>query len=242
MNFMISQMPNKIVSSNPRKTHNDIRPPHPPWVPIVGDKSMKATLSFYYSDPLSKTPIRDVSHKNDPKADPNLETKTFGLFSTCDRAMRTTIVKQGIKLHFFCTRRHGTHGGVRVLTGYYRYGWYTEAPPSRKKTSVARDDFALAAERIRFVSPGFPLSDLTEYLHGFQLEPFRTFRYIDEKTAALLLLLLDQTPDAAKQYLAEIARVEDLVKKERKMLYTNRSTGFSWHLVHAKSDGSLSVR
>jgi hypothetical protein len=206
-----------------------LRPPNPPWTPLESEAG-KAALSFYYSDPLSKTPIRDISHKNDPKADPNLETMTFGLFSTCDRGMRVTIVRERIQLHFFCTARRGPHGNTRVLTGYYRYGWYFKAPLAKKTTGTTLEDYMLAAEQARFVSPGFPLSDLTGYLWGFRLDkPFRTFRYIKEETATLLLHLLNNTPDATKEYLSEVCRVEQLVKERDKMLYRKRPTGFSWN-------------
>jgi hypothetical protein len=205
-------------------------PPSPPWIPIVHGTSGKAALSFYYSDPLSKVPIRDISHKNDPKADPNLETATFGRFSICDRGMRATIVKQGIELHFFCTSRCGPHGSLRVLTGYYRYGWYLRARDMAKTLTRSKlEDYMLVAREMRFVSPGFPLCDLTGYLWGEQLDrPFRTFRYIDEKTAVRLLHLINEAPDTYKEYLSEICRIEELVKKRDKMLYRKRSEGFSW--------------
>jgi hypothetical protein len=216
------------MNDNSKAGNNaNIGPPSPPWIPFVHGTSGKAALSFYYSDPLSKVPIRDISHKNDPKADPNPETATFGRFSICDRGMRATIVKQGIELHFFCTSRCGPNGNLRVLTGYYRYGWYLRAPKTLTRSEL--DDYMLVAKEIRFVSPGFPLSDLTGYLWGERLDrPFRTFRYIDEKTTARLLKLLNATPDAHKEYLSEICRIEELVKKRDKMLYRKRSEGFSW--------------
>lgn len=207
------------------------RPLNPPWVPLVYGKGDKAaSLSFYYSDPHSNIPIRDVSHKNDPKADPNLETKTFGLFSKCDRGMRATIVKEGIGLHFFCTSRLGPRGHLRVLTGYYRYGWYFKTSPIiRKSTKSALEDYMLAANEIKFVSPGFPLSDLTGYLWGERLDNrFRTFRYINEATAIRFLNLLTDTPDATEKYLSEIKRVECLVMERDKLLYRKRTNGFSW--------------
>jgi len=228
--------------------HQDAHPPNPPWTPLIPKTGSKAAISFYYSDPLSKTPIRDVSHKNDPKADPNLETMTFGLFSRCDRGMRATVVRQGIQLHFFCTTRRGPHGHIRVLTGYYRYGWFFKAPPIKKKhANTILEDYMLAAAQMRFVSPSFPLSDLTGYLYGFRLDkPFRTFRYVDEKTATLLLHLLNDTPDATNEYLSEICRVEQLVKERDKLLYKKKLTGFSWdaaaEVMGLKSEKSVNIR
>jgi hypothetical protein len=226
-------MPKNQSNNHGLIQNQDIRPPNLPWIPLPIKPKNRAALSFYYSDRLSKTPIRDVSHRDDPKPDPNLETMTFGLFSRCDKAMRATIVKEGVALHFFCTGRRSQQGHIRVLTGYYRYGWYFRILPSGKKSqNNARDDYMLAAKQIKFVNPGFPLTDLTEYLHGVQLDRrFRTFRYIDEKTATRLLHLLHNTPDATEQYISEIKRVEQLVMDRDKLLYKNRVSGYSWDVA-----------
>jgi len=200
----------------------DVRPPNPPWIDQETGDGSKAALSFYYSDPLSDVPVREVSHKNDPKSDPNVETQTFGLFSTCDKRMRATIVRDGIELHFFCTNR----GGVRVLTGYYRYGYYYKVP-------ATEDDYMMAAEEARFVAPGFPLLELTPYLRGVRLDKrFRTFRYIDGKTAHRLLLLLEDSPNSISQYISEIQRLEKLTLEQYSNIYQKKyPTGFSWDVA-----------
>jgi len=215
----------RIVKKSEVPFLQDVRPPNPPWTPLELGSSNKAALSFYYSDPISKTPVREISHKNDPKADPNLETLTFGLFSTCDRGMRATIVRQGIELLFFCTNR----SGGRVLTGYYRIGWYYKVPPISGRPF---DDYMLAAKEGRFVAPGFPLRDLTGYLRGTQLDnPFRTFRYIDGETAVRLLLLLDDTPDMTPRYISEIRRLEKLTLERDGHVYQKKYRGFSWDVA-----------
>jgi hypothetical protein len=133
--------------------------------------------------------------------------------------MRASIVRQRIELLFFCTNR----GGVRVLSGYYRLGWYYKVPHSQS------DDYMLAAKEARFVAPGFPLRDLKEYLHEVQLDTqFRTFRYVDGATAERLLLLLNDTPDATSQYVAEIRRLEQWSLDKYGHVYISRSRGFSW--------------
>ena len=199
--------------------YRDVQPPNPPWIPLEPSAGDKAVLYFYYSDPLSDIPVREVSHKQDPKPDPNLETLTFGLFSTCARGMRASIVRQRIELLFFCTNR----SGIRVLTGYYRVGWYYKVPHSQP------DDYMLTAKEARFVAPGFPMRDLREYLHGVQLDSrFRTFRYTDGETAERLLLLLKDTPDATSEYVSEIRRLEQWSLDEYGHVYVNRSRGFSW--------------
>jgi hypothetical protein len=117
------------------------------------------------------------------------------------------------------------------LTGYYRYGWYFRGPLAGKKgTNRALDDYMLAADKVRFVSPGFPLSDLTGYLWGDRLDKrFRTFKYVKEETADRLLHLLNLTPDFTDEYLSETCRVEELVKQRDNALYRKRQRGFTWN-------------
>jgi hypothetical protein len=216
-------MDRKIIKNSTDISNVDIRPPNSPWIPLSSRSGNKAAFSFYYSDPFSILPVREVSHKNDPKADPNIETFTHGLFSTCDRGMRATIVREGINLLFFCTNRKDG----RVLTGYYRIGWYYELPHS------TLDDYMLAAEEGKFVSPGFPLQDLTGYLYGVRLDKrFRTFRYLDGETAGRLLRLLNDTPDATVQYISEIHRLEQLTSEKEGYVYQNKYTHFGWDVAH----------
>jgi hypothetical protein len=156
-----------------------------------------------------------VSHKNDPKPDPNIETKTYGLFSYCCPAARKSIVKQGIGYQFFCTARRDA---IRVLTGYYRTGWCFE---------VRDDDFMIAAEYCRFVSPGFPLPELMRYLEGCPMGT-RDWRYIPKTAAARLLSLIDETPNATALYKSEIRRLERWSLQNYGHTYRNRTKGFGW--------------
>ena len=163
----------------------------------------------------------------DNKADPNLETMTYGLFSTCERTMRVGIVRRGIDLIFFCTNRDGP----KVLTGYYRVGWYFKMPPPQEDSGSRPHDFALAAREVRFVTPGFPLPELTQYLNGKEIgTKFRLFRYIEKDLTSRLLDLLNDTPDATPQYISEIHRLEQMNLSRYGYLYKNRDmkTGFNW--------------
>src|SRR5437867_9824995 len=103
----------------------DVRPPNPPWISFEPKEGSGAALSYYYSDQNSSIPVREVTRADDNKADPNLETMTYGLFTTCQRTMRAGIVARGVNDIFFCTRRND----MRVLTGFYRIGWFCKGPP-----------------------------------------------------------------------------------------------------------------
>jgi len=149
----------------------DVRPPNHPWKPIEQKSPNLATICFYYGDAKSLiVPIRDVSNRRDAKRDPNLETETYGLFSVCCEKERKAIVEQGITTQFFCTSRADA---TRVLSGYYKPAWYCQFGPG---------DYAIAAEKIRFVSPGFELEKIVNFLNGFRVDEYvkvRTpWRYI----------------------------------------------------------------
>lgn len=205
-------------------------PPNPPWIEITGDISNGSYLSFYFSDPYSDVPVRRISSELDSKSDPNFETGTFGLFSTCERVMRASLVSNNMKYIFFCTMRRES----RVLTGYYELGWYSTGPQIKgyiAKDGKTRPDFQLASRRGRFVDPGFVLSDLVGYLEGTDLSRrFRSFKKLDPKITVKLLALIDQTEDKTKTYLSEVRRLEEENLKKVGFAYPNwkRKESFSW--------------
>jgi hypothetical protein len=201
-----------------KKPLPDVRPPNPPWIPIERRANI-ATISFYYGDSKSLVhPIRDVSNRRGAKRDPNIETQTYGLFSVCCKNERKAIVEKGITTQFFCTSRINA---TRVLTGYYRPAWYCKFGP---------DDYAIAADKVRFVSPGFALGNLVSYMEGFPIDRFfRLWKYItDEKVIRRLLLLLNTAPDATADYLSEMKRQEKYARKQYGYMYDDRLKSLTW--------------
>jgi hypothetical protein len=201
----------------------NVEPPNRPWQPIEYGSDNIATITFYYSDEKAPLiPVRDVSHRMDAKRDPNIETKTYGMFSNCCKGERKAIVTEGIKIQFFCTSRGNPR--ARVLTGYYIPKWYCELAPN---------DFAIAAETIRFVSPGFVLSDIVQYMGYPIADFFRTWKHIRGKKAIdRLKLLIDSAADATIDYLNEMNRLEQNALNDYGRMYFDRQNGLTWEYAH----------
>jgi len=154
---------------------------------------------------------------------------TYGLFSTCEEDMRRSLVQRGIAHIFFCTTRTRGKSRVRVLTGYYHVNWYHKGPELRHHAGKA--DYWLAADEVRFVNPGFPLSELTGYLYGVRLDiRFRRFLHLDPATVEKLLALAKDTPDAIQEYLHEVQRLEGENLQKHGFTYPNwkKKGPFDW--------------
>ena len=169
------------------------------WTPLNGINSGAGYLSVYYSDPVARYPIRYVTKKADNKSDPNIETGTYGLFSTCERLMRRKIVREGRRHLFFVTSHRGKD---RALTGYYRLAWFAE---STGGASIG--DFALAAKEMRFIEP-IPLDALPASVREICVPQFRNIRPVDAVTARGLCDITHTKTDITELYLSELRRVE----------------------------------
>jgi hypothetical protein len=207
-----------LINTRASPKKRNVAPPNFPWQPLSAKPLKYATLTFYFSDSKSEIlPIRDVSCKGDPKPDPNYETMTYGLFSGCCKDERKSIVEKGLNIQFFCTSRGDN---IRVLTGYYLPAWYC---------SIGEGDYAIAAKSAHFISPGFVLSDLIEFLGGYRIDKFfRRWKYLPESVANRLLFLLDSVPDATPKYILKIKSLEKCALKNYGVLYHNRLRGFGW--------------
>lgn len=211
-------MPNQNDAPHPQK------PPAAPWVPL-GDEAAEGYLSFYHSDPLSPLAVRQVTRRRDNKSDPNVETGTYGLFSTCERGMRSGLVKKPRRWLFFVTKRETG----RVLTGYYRVGWYSHGRPVA--ACKGQQDFALAADKWHFVDPPIPLETAARRLRDPALAArFRLNKIVTAPQAAELVRLLESREDATPAYVSEVRRLEATNRRFWGFHYVNwqRQKGFSW--------------
>jgi len=197
----------------------DVRPPNPPWVELVARTPDRGYLSIYLSDDLSALAVRAVTRPHDNKSDPNLETATYGLFSTCERQMRAGVVHSGRRYLFFVTSRRGR----RVLTGHYRIAWYCDGVLSSSGV-----DYALAADRLRFIHPPVPLDELPDGLREHATRRFRAFLRVGADQTQQLLRLLEDRPDRMGDYLTEIDRLERFNRYHTGFRCWQRTEPFSW--------------
>ena len=191
-----------------------------PWRELPG--SGRGYLSVYFSEPLARWPVREITRPADNKSDPNVETGTYGLFSTCEPSMRNRIVHDGAATIFFLTTRKAHQG--RVVSGYYHVGWYTEGTQG-----AVNRDYALAAQSMRFIDP-ILASDLPEPLAEICSAQFRTMKPIDSETVTALRRICDERPDRTVDYLGEVERVETFARARSGYAYPSwgREGGFSW--------------
>ncbi|MEJ7714996.1 MAG: hypothetical protein WKF40_04535 [Thermoleophilaceae bacterium] len=194
----------------------ELRPPRPPWRALRTPTGPHGYISVYLSDAIARYPIRAVTKARDNKSDPNIETGTYGVFSTCQVKMRKSIVTKGVPYVFFVT----THGSKsRALAGYYRVAWYAPGP---------EQDFALAARTWRFVEPIPATSLQSPLLQAVELR--RGYMGLDEAQATQLREVVDGRPDLTARYVMEVERLEALSARHTGYRYPTwrRERGWSW--------------
>ncbi|RKN66152.1 hypothetical protein D7252_00025 [Microbacterium sp. CGR2] len=136
--------------------------------------------------------------------------------------MRNRIVQDGAATIFFLTTRKKHQG--RVLSGYYKIGWYTEGTQG-----AVNHDYALAASEIRFINP-ILTRELPEPLATICSAPFRTMKPIEFESVAALTRICDGQPDQTGNYLDEVGRIERFARARSGFAYPSwgRETGFNW--------------
>lgn len=198
-----------------------VSPPAAPWKDIVRKLNAPGALSYYYNDELARLPVRAVTKPQDNKADPNLETLSYGIFSTCQKGLRSAFVKQGRQHLFFIT----TLRGVRVLSGYYSVKWF--APIS----AAGPGDFALAADEAHFLERPLSLQEIDAACGTRLNRKFRLNLLVEAEDCQRILSLMRQQPDARALYLQEIDRLERFNKSRGGFRYVGRQLNepFSWN-------------
>jgi hypothetical protein len=194
-----------------------VAPPNAPWRAIEADPSAGAYVSVYLSSTLGRLPVRDILRLGDNKADPNLETKTYGLFSTCEPIMRTSVAQRNIGDVFFIT---SVDGIGRALVGWYELGWIAE---------LGAKDFALTARYMRFIDP-IPLRRMSPRLRAEIPENLRNYKRVEPAIADELRKLVAASPDRTNDYLAEVDRLERLSYSRTGFRYPSwdRAGSFTW--------------
>jgi hypothetical protein len=205
------------------KSHASIVPPNDPWQELNSSEDAYGYLSIYYSDDLSSLPVRWITKPGDNKSDPNLETLTYGLFSTCAPGMRAGVVKRKSRYLFFATSRKGQ----RILAGYYHHRWYAQG------VFLDARDFCLAADEIRFVADPIPLKRVDRKCGTNVSRWFRNMRLLTGQECLRIVHLLREEPDATADYLSEINRLENFNLKHSGYRYPSwrQKSKFSWELA-----------
>ena len=184
------------------------------WKKIKKSEKITGHIATYYSNDKAKLPVRDVKKLWDSKADPNIETGTYGVFTTCMPASRKNMVQRGDSYIFFFTNWKGK----RYLTGYYELDKFidTGITPTGNGKEYKYPDYGLTAKKTHFVKKPIPFTGelwsviepdkcSNEKIEGYGP---RNFKAIDEKLTKKLKTILDLQPDATKEYVKEIKKLE----------------------------------
>lgn len=193
-----------------------------PWRPIEPRSDADGYVSYYYADELARLPIRAVTKIRDNKSDPNIETGTYGLFSTCQEKMRSGIVRSRPRYIFFVTKPRKS---PRALTGMYELGWWAPGSFSNR----ARD-FSLAACAVHFITPE-SLGELPGELAALLNRPWRLDKRISPEQAEQLASHVRSKPDRTADYLVEVERMEQVNMFHSGYRYPTwrRSDPWSWN-------------
>ena len=203
-------------------SNSPCRPPRSPWSLLETSDGSGGYLSYYFNDELSGIPVRAITTIRDNKADPNLETMTYGLFSLCNQRMRKSIVTRGCRHVFFITNKGG-----RALSGAYLLKWYV---------CLAPDDYAVAADSVWFVRSPIPLAEVDRTCGTRTDRCFRTSLSVSPEDSRKLLRLLKRRPNVTPLYLSEIDRLERFNQKHSGYRYPTAevSESYSWDCARAK--------
>lgn len=210
----------------------DHMPPNDPWEQHQPSPDAKSYLTLYYcEDEISKYPVREVTKVRDNKSDPNLETMSYGLCSTCTRDIRSGLVKNDRPYLFFCTR----YNGERHLTGYYQIGWHSLGPSllTNYRNGSIRDDYRLVADEMRWIYPPISFETVVEETGFNAIQSGFRKKLISEDRSEQLLDILNEQEDYSKTYIEETRRLERINKRYHEYRYPTweRESEFDWGSV-----------
>ena len=119
-------------------------------------------------------------------------------------------------------------GRERVIAGYYHLRWYALGAPDQ-----VPPDYALAADRIRFVNPPIRLESLPIKLRRVVAKRFRVFKHVDAEVTAGLMAVLNRRRDRTMDFLAEIERLERFNRRHTSYHYVGwqQNEPFTWELA-----------
>lgn len=186
------------------------------WKALSTTEPREGVLTFYLSSSAARVPTRAVDRYMDHKRDPNFETMTYGLFTDCNRVMRTACVRDGRRYLFFMT----SWKGKRCVTGFMEIGWVAEITLNEK----LERGFALKAKQLHLVVPPLPfLGRGPAVKFGARAVgargiagsgPLRGASKLDAETTAALIAALQTRRRATASYIRELHRLEEGNLKE----------------------------
>lgn len=185
------------------------------WQTLEKPSASTGYVAYYYSDQDATLPVRGIRKQWDSKADPNIETKTYGVFTTCMPSARRNMVEQADSYIFFFTHWKGQ----RMFTGYYELDSFvkTGITPRANGRSLSFLDYGLRAKKVHFISEGIPLvgprwSRITaDSIGENSIDAYgpRDFSRISSDVVVKLKALLDSRPNATEKYINEIKNLEN---------------------------------
>jgi len=121
-------------------------------------------LDWYYSDPRSILPIRDVTkRKGRNKKEPHYEKRTFNEEVRCNTRLLNGAIKKRVGFIFFYTKYEGQKKEFRgkyFITGYYKLSKITK----NKIRDPKGDRYAVKANDARFfaIEDSYPLEKIAK--------------------------------------------------------------------------------
>jgi hypothetical protein len=177
---------------------------------------------IYDTDPVSEMAIREVPEEfpSEVVADPNYESKTYGLYGCARTKFRSAFVKNKLRYLFFMAHYQGAREEFRgkyFVTGMYRIVKTADVHKAhlrylRDASCLEEDEcIALLSETAQFVAldDALPVTDEMLKQWEYKTRVTRQTRIVlnDSHTRSLVEYLLSK-PNAIDKYIAETRRLQ----------------------------------